>query len=108
LRPVGADDALVDAAIALWVVAIGLGYGLNTPTLRNQIRALAAECSSRGRSGGVLRGQVLPAPGPRPGSGSPVDGEHGWAGLIRARSASDELALTPPKNIPEPKLQRRK
>jgi len=57
---VGADDALVDAAIALWVVAIGLGYGLYTPTLRNRISALAAECANSARYQALAsRGQVV-------------------------------------------------
>jgi uncharacterized membrane protein len=59
----------LDAAIVLWVVAILLGYGVYTPTLRNQIKALAAEgaggaaylaLASRGQIiGGVLGVVVL-------------------------------------------------
>jgi uncharacterized membrane protein len=59
----------LDAAIVLWVVAIVLGYGVYTPALRNQIRALAAEgaggaaylaLASRGQIvGGVLGVVVL-------------------------------------------------
>jgi uncharacterized membrane protein len=33
----------LDVAIALWLVAIVLGYGVYTPTLRRQIQVLAAE-----------------------------------------------------------------
>jgi uncharacterized membrane protein len=59
----------LDAAIVLWVVAIAVGYGVYTPTLRNQIKALAAEgaaspaylaLASRGQVvGGVLGVAVL-------------------------------------------------
>jgi uncharacterized membrane protein len=50
----------LDTAIVLWVVAIGLGYGLYTPTLRNQIRALAGEGANSARYQALAsRGQVV-------------------------------------------------
>ena len=58
----------LEAAIVLWVVAIAVGYGLYTPTLRNQIRALAAEgaggaryqaLAARGQAVGGILGVVV-------------------------------------------------
>jgi uncharacterized membrane protein len=52
----------IAAAIVLWVVAVGVGLGLYTPTLRRQIQVLESEgpesaefrrLSSRGRMVGV-------------------------------------------------------
>jgi uncharacterized membrane protein len=50
----------LDAAIVLWVVAIAVGYGVYTPTLRNQIRILATEgADSSAYRAIAVRGQVV-------------------------------------------------
>jgi uncharacterized membrane protein len=50
----------LDAAIVLWIVAVAIGYGVYTPTLRGQIRTLAAEgAGSAAYQALAVRGQVV-------------------------------------------------
>jgi uncharacterized membrane protein len=58
----------IDVALVLWLVAIGMGYGLYTPTLRKQIQVLESasaesaeyhEVAGRGRLVGILLGVIV-------------------------------------------------
>jgi uncharacterized membrane protein len=50
----------LDVAIVLWLVAVAVGFAVYTPTLRNQIKVLAADgLESAGYQALAARGQIV-------------------------------------------------